>query len=172
MSAGKAGAASAQRRKGQRQQALPLSPCILPHPLASGQDQGIRPRPLDLQVPPACSLVLAADDPAALARFYGALVGQQPQPGFGAHHWRLPLPGGALLELYAPSRSRPLPRQRGRLAVCLRHRGPATQLDAWIDQACALGAALLEPPRCEPFGAEAWLQDPEGNGLLLLVSAP
>ena len=27
------------------------------------------------------SLVLAADDPAALAQFYGALLGAQPQPG-------------------------------------------------------------------------------------------
>jgi hypothetical protein len=26
-----------------------------------------------------------------------------------------------------------------------------------------------DPPRQEPFGAEAWLLDPEGNRLLLLV---
>ncbi|MEB3354768.1 MAG: hypothetical protein VKM34_11145 [Cyanobacteriota bacterium] len=36
--------------------------------------------------------------------------------------------------------------------------------------ALALGASLLDPPRQEPFGAEAWLLDPEGNRLLLLVS--
>jgi hypothetical protein len=26
-----------------------------------------------------------------------------------------------------------------------------------------------DPPRLEPFGAEAWLLDPEGNRLLLLM---
>ncbi len=35
------------------------------------------------------SIVLAADDPAALAQFYGALLGAQPQPGLSAAHWRV-----------------------------------------------------------------------------------
>jgi hypothetical protein len=78
------------------------------------------------------SIVLAADDPAALARFYGALLGVEPQPGMSGTHWRVPWPAGGWLELYAPSRHRPQPRQ-------------------------------------EPFGAEAWWLDPEGNRLLLLV---
>ncbi len=36
------------------------------------------------------SLVLAADDPGALARFYGALLAVEPQIGLSASHWRLP----------------------------------------------------------------------------------
>jgi hypothetical protein len=39
----------------------------------------------------------------------------------------------------------------------------------WLDAAVALGAITAEPPRRESFGAEAWLLDPEGNRLLLLV---
>jgi len=39
------------------------------------------------------SIVLAADDPAALARFYGALLEVEPQPGLGPSHWRLAWPG-------------------------------------------------------------------------------
>jgi len=35
----------------------------------------------------------------------------------------------------------------------------------------ALGASAAEPPRQEAFGAKAWLADPEGNRLLLRVSA-
>jgi hypothetical protein len=31
-------------------------------------------------------------------------------------------------------------------------------------------AALEEGPRQEPFGWEAWLRDPEGNRVLLVVS--
>lgn len=104
------------------------------------------------------AIVLAAADPAALARFYAAL---------------LPWPGGGWLELYAPARSRPQPRQQGRLAVCLQRQSDRPDalavLSAWIRAALVLGACWLETPRLEPFGAQAWLLDPEGNRLLLLV---
>ena len=119
------------------------------------------------------SLVLAADDPAALARFYGALLNVEPLPGLSSTHWRVPWPAGGWLEVYAPSRSRPQPRQSGRLAQCLQRKadaaGPLAVLHAWIATALELGASVEDPPRQEPFGAEAWLLDPEGNRLLLLV---
>lgn len=38
------------------------------------------------------SIVLAADKPAALARFYGALLKVEPQPGMSPSHWRVPWP--------------------------------------------------------------------------------
>lgn len=119
------------------------------------------------------SLVLAADDPAALAQFYGALLGAQPQPGWSAAHWRVPWPATGWLEVYAPSRNRSQPRQPGRLALCLQRQadGPwaVADLQAWISTALDLGATAEDPPRQEAFGAEAWLLDPEGNRLLLLV---
>ena len=119
------------------------------------------------------SIVLAADDPAALAQFYGALLGVEPQPGLSSTHWRLAWPDGGWLEVYAPSRNRPQPRQQGRLALCLQRQaeglGTLAVLQAWITTALELGASADDPPRQEPFGAEAWLLDPEGNRLLLLV---
>jgi hypothetical protein len=132
-----------------------------------------------LQAPMATtsgSLVLAADDPAALARFYGALLAERPQRGMSERHWRLPWPAGGWLEIYAPSRQRPQPRQQGRLALCLQRQtgdaGAAACLESWIAAALAQGATPLEGARLEPFGAEAWLLDPEGNRLLLLVQPP
>jgi catechol-2,3-dioxygenase len=119
---------------------------------------------------PHCSVVLAADDAAALAAFYGALLQQFPEAGLSQRHWRLPLPSGGLLELDAPSASRPRPRQTGRLALCLRRAGEASLLEDWIAAAIRHGATLQEGPRAESFGWEAWLADPEGNGLLLLVT--
>lgn len=119
------------------------------------------------------SIVLAADDPAGLARFYGSLLAVPPQAGLSASHWRLPWPAGGWLELYAPGRDRPQLRRQGRLALCLQQRAQRADaiavLESWIGQALSLGASPLEPPRLEPFGAEAWLLDPEGNRLLLLV---
>jgi hypothetical protein len=119
------------------------------------------------------SIVLAADDPGALARFYGALLGVEPQSGLSSTHWRVPWPAGGWLEVYAPSRSRPQRRQEGRLALCLQRQADGTGtlalLHAWIATALDLGASAGDPPRQESFGAEAWLLDPEGNRLLLLV---
>jgi catechol-2,3-dioxygenase len=121
---------------------------------------------------PGCSIVLAADNPAGLAAFYGSLLLQPPAAGLSASHWQLPLPGGGLLQIYGPSRSRPRPRQEGRMALCLQRPGDGEALRRWIQQAQALGAQLLDGPRQEPFGWEAWLADPEGNRLLLLVPSP
>lgn len=119
------------------------------------------------------SIVLAADDPAALACFYGALLEVERQQGLSRSHWRVPWPAGGLLEIYAPSRSRPQPRQPGRLALCLQRPSagadPMEVLENWTKKAARLGATLLHPPRSESFGVEAWLLDPEGNRLLLLV---
>jgi hypothetical protein len=119
------------------------------------------------------SIVLAADDPAALAQFYGVVLGVEPQPGLSGGHWRIPWPAGGWLEIYAPSTTRPQPRQQGRLALCLQRQadgpGALAALQAWFTTALDLGASAEEPPRLEPFGAEAWLLDPEGNRLLLLV---
>jgi hypothetical protein len=118
-------------------------------------------------------IVLAADDPTALARFYGALLNTEVEEGVNPSHWRVPWPAGGWLELYAPSHRRLQPRQQGRLALCLQRRAVGADLlaslETWTAAALALGAALQEPPRLEPFGAEAWLLDPEGNRLLLLV---
>ena len=119
------------------------------------------------------SIVLAADDPAALAQFYGALLDVEPQPGLSSTHWRVRWPPGGWLEVYAPSKSRPQPRQQGRLSLCLQRQAEGTEtlvlLNNWITTALHLGASLQDPPSQEWFCAEAWLLDPEGNRLLLLV---
>ena len=53
------------------------------------------------------SLVLAADDPAALASFCGALLEVEPLPGLSPTHWRVPWPVGGFLEIDQSSRCRP-----------------------------------------------------------------
>ena len=121
------------------------------------------------------SWVLAAREPQQLARFYADLLEREPDPGLSPQHWRLALPGGALMEIYRPSRQRTFPEQGRALAACLKRPAdpnPLAALQNWVDRAEALGASVAEPPRRESFGAEAWLLDPEGNALLLLVPLP
>jgi len=116
--------------------------------------------------------VLAAQDPANLARFYGALLGVEPITGLSSQHWRIPLPAGDELEIYRPSRHRPFPDRGRALAPCLRQSArpdPLEVLQEWVNEAVASGAVVVEPPRREVFGAECWLNDPEGNAVLLLV---
>ncbi|MDP4831086.1 MAG: VOC family protein, partial [Cyanobium sp. MAG_185] len=86
-------------------------------------------------------------------------------------------PAGGFLEIYAPSQSRPQAKQPGRLATCLQRsvaggnnpEAAMALLQAWLASAIGLGASLLDGPRQEAFGVEAWLLDPEANRLLLLV---
>ena len=116
--------------------------------------------------------VLAAQDPANLARFYSVLLGVEPIPGFSTQHWRVPLSAGGELEIYRPSRHRPFPDRGRALAPCLRQIArdePLVVLMRWVTAAVASGAVVVEPPRQEAFGAESWLNDPEGNAVLLLV---
>ena len=125
--------------------------------------------------PITLSWVLAAREPQQLARFYADLLNRDLEPGLSPHHWRLLLPGGALLEIYRPSRQRPFPEQGRALAPCLKWPAdpdPLTVLRRWVDRAMQLGASVAEPPRRESFGAEAWMLDPEGNALLMLVPCP
>ena len=116
--------------------------------------------------------VLAAREPERLSRFYGLVLGVNAQPGLFQHHWVIPLAGGMKLEIYRPSRSRAFPTAGRRLAPCLRlppAADPLQTLQTLLPEVLAAGAVIDEPPRCEVFGAETWLQDPEGNPLLLVA---
>ena len=81
-----------------------------------------------------------------------------------------------IARLPSGQRSRPQPRQLGRLGLWLQRHADAADaigtlalLQAWIATALDLGASAGDLPRQDSFGAEAWLLDPEGNRLLLLV---
>ena len=120
------------------------------------------------------SCVLAARNPQELACFYGKLLRSSPRAGLGQQHWLVALGGTLNLEIYRPSRKRPFPVQGRTLSLCLRQQprqDPLPSLQALVDESLRLGASVLDPPRVEFFGAEAWITDPEGNAVLLMVPA-
>ena len=89
------------------------------------------------------------------------------------HHWIVPLPAQGTLQIYTPSRGRPWPAIGSALAPCLQRRvqtDPLQELQAWHQHVIDLGGRSSEEPRQESFGAECWLEDPEGQRFLLLVT--
>ena len=118
------------------------------------------------------SWVLAAEDSARLATFYSELFQATLKPGVAEHHCIVQFSDGTRLEIYQPSRRRPFPDRGKALAPCLRlppSQEPLPQLQRLLSNALQRGGSLLEEARLEPFGAEAWIHDPEGNALLLLA---
>jgi len=118
------------------------------------------------------SWVLAAEDSVRLAAFYSELFQATLVPGVAQHHNIVQFSDGARLEIYRPSRNRPFPVRGRALAPCLRlppSQEPLPELQRLLSNALQRGGSLLEEARLEPFGAEAWIHDPEGNPLLLLA---
>ena len=118
------------------------------------------------------SWVLAAEDSARLARFYSELFQATLKAGVAEHHCIVQFSDGTQLEIYQPSRRRPFPARGRALSPCLRlspSQEPLPELQRLLSNALQRGGSLLEEERLEPFGAEAWIHDPEGNALLLLA---
>ena len=92
--------------------------------------------------------------------------------GMAENHRILDLNNGLRLEIYRPSQHRPFPAAGRALSICLKlpaHHTPLIELNQYVSCALQMGASILEPARLEPFGAECWMNDPEGNAVLLLV---
>ncbi len=118
------------------------------------------------------SWVLAAEDSLSLGRFYSALFDATLKPGVAKHHCIVQFSDGTRLEIYRPSRSRSFPPRGRALAPCLRlmpSEDPMPELQRLLSTVLQRGGSLVEEARVEPFGAEAWIHDPEGNPLLLLA---
>ena len=118
------------------------------------------------------SWVLAANNPQSLAEFYAKALGCSCRAGLSDQHWMVSLPTGGTLQIYCPSRQRPWPVRGAALSPCFQRIGtdhPETELGSWIQQLEALGARRREAARLESFGAECWMEDPEGQPFLTLV---
>ena len=124
--------------------------------------------------PVRLSWVLATEQPEGLARFYAEVLEATARRGLSDSHWLVDVGEGEPLQFYCPSRAR-TPDPKGRSwAPCLTRMTPDQPLNvvrAWSALASEHGAEQKEDPRLEPFGAECWMQDPEGHAFLLLVTS-
>ncbi|GCE65499.1 glyoxalase/bleomycin resistance/dioxygenase family protein [cyanobiont of Ornithocercus magnificus] len=122
-------------------------------------------------VQPLLGWVLAARDPEKLAHFYAVVFDARCEPGVNSLHWRVCSP---LLELdiYRPSRQYTLTNRGCAFAPCLRFapsNTPDIELQHQLDRLLQHGVSIVKPSCQREFGTEAWVADPEGNGILLLV---
>ena len=118
------------------------------------------------------SWVLAAHNPQKLAEFYAQALNCSCRAGLSDQHWTVSLPTGGTLQVYRPSRRRPWPIRGAAMAPCLQRKSNSraeTELETWIRQLEGLGAQRREHTRLESFGAECWMEDPEGQPFLTLV---
>ena len=118
------------------------------------------------------SLVLASHHPSQLVVFYAELLTGEAKQGLSENHWILSVSNDLRIEFYRPSSKRPFPEKGRCLAPCLKLQGqhdPLNHLHSVVADLRSKNATVLEPPRSEPFGAEAWLLDPEDNPFLVVV---
>ena len=119
------------------------------------------------------SWVLAANNPQSLAQFYAKALSCSFRAGLSEHHWMVALPNGEVLQVYRPSNKRPWPVRGAALSPCFQRShndgNPEAELEKWVTHLESLGARRREPLRLESFGAECWMDDPEGQPFLTLI---
>ncbi len=116
--------------------------------------------------------IIATSSPSDLADFYSrAIEGGVISEGSDNHYWIFH-PDGMKINFYKPSRSRSWPAKGRSTSLCIKHEpaeDPLSVIEEWSLKLRDKGALILEKPMLEAFGAESWMEDPEGNCFLILV---
>ena len=118
------------------------------------------------------SLVIASEQPQRLSEFYSFATNGDLQPGKNNHHYLIVHENGMNIQIYKPSEKRSFSNSSRRSALCLQQPPslrPLIAIKEWSKRLETMGAVINEQPRLEPFGAESWMIDPEGNHLLIFV---
>ena len=123
-------------------------------------------------VPIQLSVVIASEQPQWLSEFYAFATNGDLQVGNNKDHYLIAHQYGVNIQIYRPSEKRSFSSPSKRATLCLQQPpsvSPLIAIKEWLKKLVAKGAVIKEPPRLEPFGAESWITDPEGNYLLIFV---
>ncbi len=116
--------------------------------------------------------VLASKCPSSLAEFYSFAIGEEILSGVNDEHFCVFHPAGLKLQIYRPSRKHTFPIRGKASALCIWREtcdNPLEVLVEWASSLVSKGGNIVEEPRMESFGAEAWMEDPEGNYFLICI---
>ena len=123
-------------------------------------------------IKPIVTTLLAASNPSELAEFYSFAMDAEIKPGFNNNHFLVSNSIGFTIQIYTPSTNQPSPPKGKALSLCLvsaPSKTPTKSLREWTDKLESRGAESREDFVVQAFGAEAWIADPEGNLILILV---
>ncbi len=121
----------------------------------------------------ATSFLIASTNPKKLSEFYALVCNGNVSNGLNSNHYLIIYRENLKIHFYKPSmKHQSLCEGPSSSALCFQKESsldPLLKLKEWYKETLALGAEVLMEPKNEFFGAEAWMQDPEGNSFLLLV---
>ena len=118
------------------------------------------------------SLVIAANKPKKLSEFYAFATNGDLQAGIKSDHFSIVNSNGFHIQVYRPSKKESWINRGRAAALCLQQvpsSNPLHAISEWVAILLSRGAVVIDPPKLESFGAEAWLSDPDGNYFLIFV---
>ena len=118
------------------------------------------------------SIVISSNRPRELAEFYALALSGEIRKGITPHHYVVHKQNCLMIQVYRPSHKFIDHHKSRNSAICFQHaahRDPSSLIKSWIDQLVSSGASVIDQPKNEGFGSEAWLQDPDGNYFLIFI---
>ena len=118
------------------------------------------------------SFVIASNHPRELAQFYSLAIQKDVVNGFDSSHCLINIRKGLSIQFYKPSLNRPWPDRGKATSICFHKEAdinPCLKIKEWCSNLVELGGEVIDSPKIEAFGAEAWIADPEGNEFLIFV---
>ena len=121
----------------------------------------------------ATSFLIASTNPRKLSEFYALVCNENVSNGLNSNHYLIIYRENLKIHFYKASmKHQGFYEGPSSVALCFQKESslePLLKLKEWCKELFSLGAEVLVEPKNEFFGAEAWMQDPEGNSFLLLV---
>tara|TARA_Y100001968_G_C19429344_1_gene756115 strand:- start:869 stop:1255 length:387 start_codon:yes stop_codon:yes gene_type:complete len=118
------------------------------------------------------SFVIASKQPKELAEFYAKVHETDISKGISSDHYLVPVSDGLNIHFYLSSDHFNMPKKVRSACLCFERRSssdPLSIVKEWSIEIQKIGGFIIEAPKNESFGAEAWLSDPEGNDFLIFV---
>ena len=119
------------------------------------------------------SILVSSSQPDKLALFYSLLLESRPIQGITDKDFVVKPKNFIPISFFKPSGKRvPLLDSKCSISLCLTEpasKEPLLELVEWVKEICSYGGKVADEPRLEPFGAEAWVSDIEGNNFLVFV---
>ena len=119
------------------------------------------------------SILISSSEPNKLAQFYSFLLKSSLCKGITEKDLVLKPSNALSISFFKPSKKRIFARQsQPSVSLCFEKppsKEPLLTLVNWIDELSGYGGKIVDGPRLEPFGAEAWFSDLDGNKFLILV---